>query len=91
MERGKLDFDSYNVPEGVREGLDLYINNHVPPGGFLTAVLKNSLMESFALADETNKQYLFKIVSFLYNEAPDVCWGSPEKVARWLAPQGVTK
>ncbi len=35
-------------------------------------------------ADDTNRGRMFDIVAFLYNEAPGACWGSREKVQKWL-------
>lgn len=121
------------LPEHIRAEMKQYIENRVPPGDFLMAVLSNSLtddpigatsallvyaiyrsrstkrfkvtpeieravksaskrgrdlgdfiVESFGRADFINRKRMFDIAGFLYNEAPARCWGSPEKVARWL-------
>jgi len=72
------------LPEHIRAEMKRYIENRVPPGDFLMAVLSNSLVESFGRADFNNRKRMFDIAGFLYNEAPARCWGSPEKVARWL-------
>jgi len=72
------------VPVHTLPGLKRYIENHIEPGGFLSAVLSNDLKESFGRADQENREHLFDIVNFLYNEAPATCWGSPEKVKAWL-------
>lgn len=76
---------NYNLlPEHIRDAMQRYIESRIPPGGFLTAVLSNDLAEAFARADHINRMRLHDIVSFLYNEAPSTCWGSPERVKRWL-------
>lgn len=62
-----------------------YINNHEPTGDFLRAVLENNLSDAFSRADDWNRETLFDIVGFVYNEAPRACWGSPAKVDTWLA------
>jgi len=72
------------VPEHIVDGLCDYIVYRVKAGSFLTAVLENNLKESFARADEFNRDNLFNTVSFLYNHAPGACWGSPENVKAWL-------
>jgi len=67
------------------EALRRYANDHIQPGGFLTAVLSNDLKEAFGRADDENLVTLFEIVKYCYNELPANCWGSPEKVSKWLA------
>lgn len=74
----------YHVPEHLADGLRDYIVDRIETGGFLRAVLENDLREACARADEVSRAFLFDIVSFLYNEAPSTCWGSPERVAAWL-------
>ena len=76
---------NYNrLPEHIRDGMRLYIEHRVAPGHFLTAVIENNLKESFARADDTNINRMFDVVAFMYNEAPMACWGSPEKMIKWL-------
>lgn len=73
------------LPEHLRGGMKRYIEQYCPTGGFLEAVLENNLVEAFGRADEVNRERMFDIVNFLYNEAPADCWGSPAKVEAWLA------
>lgn len=68
--------------------LNRYVFDHLPPGGFLYAVLTNNLKESFARADDQNLSALPAIVSFMYNHMPADCQGSPQRVAAWLAQEG---
>ena len=74
-----------------------YFNDHIPPGGFLEAILSNdffsfslsfalSSMEACGRADEDNLAVLDVWAAFLYNEAPRIAHGSPEKVKAWLMP-----
>ncbi len=72
------------LPESVRDGIKRYIEHRVEPGGFLMAVLENDLVRSFGKADSNNRQALFSIVGWIYDVAPGSCWGSPEKVKKWL-------
>lgn len=60
-----------------------HIEHGHPTGGFLYAVLSNDLKESIARADVDSRLAMFNVVEFLYNFAPDPCWGSPEKVKTW--------
>lgn len=73
----------YKVPEHIHDALVSWVEERNPPGGFLQAVLCNDLKEAFVRADETNRNALFEIVTWLYNEAPSSCWGSPECVHGW--------
>ena len=68
----------------ILEGLRQYVDNHVPTGSFLQAVLENNLTEAFGRADEENRRNLFEIVQFCYHKLPLECWGSKEKVEAWL-------
>lgn len=78
-------------PTGVVESLRLYVEEHVPPGDFLYAVLTNDLRESFGRADENNQAAMFEIVAYCWNKIPVQCWGSPERVKEWLAGEKDTK
>jgi len=73
------------LPESLRNGMRCYIEDHVETGGFLHAVLSNDLRAALAFADSDNLCDLYAIVVWIYNEAPSTCWGSPEKVAAWVA------
>jgi len=67
------------------DGLKRYVEEHIPPGGFLRAVLENDLKEACARADDENLRVIPIYVAWLYKEAPNVCWGSKEKVHAWSA------
>jgi hypothetical protein len=73
------------VPEPLWNGLLLYLTERKPPGHFLMAVLMNDLKDACARADEINRAHLYDVVYFLYNYAPEACWGSADRVDRWLA------
>jgi len=75
------------VPGHTLPSIDLYVEQRIPPGDFLLAVLRNDLKESFARADMTNRAALFDIVNYLYNCVPGKCWGTPERVEQWLNPE----
>ncbi len=73
------------LPEHMQSGAQLYIEEGIEPGRFLTAVICNDLKETIGRADHINRLCLFEIVSFFYNEAPAPCQGSPEKMKAWMA------
>lgn len=73
-----------DVPEQLHEGLVEYVAARRPVGHFLTAVLSNDLREACARADEICAPKIHRVVFFLYNYATAECWGSADKVQRWL-------
>jgi hypothetical protein len=84
MAKAMIDFTYESIPDYTMKALSRYINDKIPTGGFLEAVLSNDLKEACGRADENNQRVLPEIVAFLYNEAPGTCWGSPERVKQWL-------
>jgi len=68
----------------IIETLNRYVNNKIPTGGFLHAVLSNDLMGACAKADNINRHRLVEISSYIYNNLPMDSWGSPEIVSKWL-------
>lgn len=72
------------LPEIYREGIRLYIEEGILPGSFLTAVLRNDLMESLARCSGPMED-VKTVVRWLYNEAPSTCWGSERSVKEWVA------
>ena len=77
--------NSEPCPENVKKSIDLYVQGGVPTGSFLRAVLENNLSDSIGAADSSNLEALPHIVAYLYNDAPSIAWGSPQKVTAWLA------
>ena len=74
----------YEVPPAIKEGLDRYEKEGIRPGRFLQAVLENDLTEALGRADSYNRRAVFEIFSYIYNELPHICHGSPQKVADWI-------
>ena len=66
------------------ESLKRYISHGIPEGGFLQAVIENNLMESFGQADETSRENLFAICSWVYGNAPMGCRGSQVRYREWI-------
>lgn len=72
------------IKPSILEGINAYVHQHCPPGGFLRVVLENDLQGAYTRADEENLAGLREIVQYLYWEVPHLCWGSPQKVEAWL-------
>lgn len=62
-----------------------YVDDGLPTGGFLEAVLSNDLFGAIGRADESSLHNLQAICRYVYNHVPSACWGSPAKVDAWLA------
>lgn len=76
------------IPPYMMEGLWNYVKHGIPPGSFLCAVLENNLVHAAEKADVQNIACLPAYASFLVSKAPGACWGSPEKVSRWINMKG---
>ena len=73
------------VSDTVRGALDRYVQQGIPTGSFLRAVLANNLMEAFERADDQNVRNLFHICAYVYNELPMACRGSEKVVDAWIS------
>ena len=73
-----------NINGSVENSIDRYVNHRIEPGGFVRAVLENDLKGAFGKADAYNRERMFEIVKYCYNEIPATCWGSKEAVDNWL-------
>lgn len=72
------------IDEMTKDALNRYVHDKIETGSFLRAVLENDLFSAAGRADHINRYRLFEICSYIYNELPAGCFGSPEKVKRWL-------
>lgn len=72
------------IPAHTKGALDRYVNHGLLPGDFLMSVLTNDLFGAVARADSANRAALPEICSYVYNELPSDCWGSPDKVDRFI-------
>ena len=76
---------NFLIPDYMRPGFQRYVDDHILPGSFLTAVLMNNFMEACAQADVNNELCLRAYAKLLYNEVPSSCYGSPNEVMAWVA------
>ena len=74
----------FYIPRRMMYSLRAYIERGVPLGDFLRAVVSNDLKGAVLRADDVNIRNLPAYVYYLYNEAPAICWGSADKVEKWL-------
>lgn len=79
------DINYSELPPHCQEGMRAYFEQRRPVGDFLYAVLCNDLRGAFERADDINTYRMRDYVTFLYNQVPTRCYGSPEKVKKWLA------
>ena len=77
------------VPEHLRNGLRLYIEQGVKPGSFLMGVLENDLRNAIFKGDTDSLAGLRPLVLFLHNYAPGECHGNPTRVANWMISRGL--
>jgi hypothetical protein len=82
-----MRYDS--LPEHMREGARLYIEQGIPPGGFMMAVLCDSLTKSFSRADHINLDAMQNWTSWLFNDCPRPAWGSLQSVETWVSHRGL--
>ena len=75
--------DYYKLPEHLQDDMEKYIEDGIRGGDFLTAVLSNDLKRAVWIADSENIKLLPDIITWLYNEVPQSCWGSKENVENW--------
>ena len=76
-------YDYSGLPEGLQDGMKLYVEEGIGAGGFLTACLENDLVGAVHRADDTNRPLIQNIVTWMYWELPIESWGTKEKVAKW--------
>lgn len=91
LPRSQFDYHrKMNVcPANMRGGMRRYLEHGIPPGGYLTAVLCNDLMDAMGRADLTSRATMFELTSYLYNDTPMNCRGSKERVKEWCESGGL--
>jgi hypothetical protein len=73
-----------DLPRHFYDSLKLYLEQGCQPGGFLMAVLRNDLVDAVGRADAEAEAHLRRILQFVYCSIPSPCWGSREKVEKWI-------
>jgi len=75
--------DSRLIPPHMRCSMIQYACAGTPPGGFLSAVYSNDLMEAAGRADATNIRILAAYAAVCYSWMPRGSVGSSERVRAW--------
>lgn len=79
-----FDYDYAYIPEDMRDAMIRYVEDRIPPGHFLTAVITNNLVDAVGRADARNLTLLKQYVQWFYNVAPSACYGSVQKMKSWV-------
>ena len=77
------------IPGHMLGGIVRYLMRGIEPGGFLTAVICNNLVQSYQRADEENKHAMYNYADALYNVFPSGSWGSEAKFNEWIKDGGL--
>lgn len=83
-----IHYENIKAP-ATRRAMQNYVEKGWQPGGFLTSLLSNKLVEAVSSADHINITQIPQLCEFLVWELPAGCWGSPEKVRDWIACGGL--
>ena len=81
-----IEFDDELVGDNFKGGLRRFVEDRVPTGGFLRAVLANDFMEAMAHAHITlGSRELAALAGFILTHVPEDARGSYEKVDAWTS------
>ena len=78
----KLQLELCSGNDAVKRNLIEYIEEKHPTGDFLHAVLSNDLLMACGRNDGMTN--VCDLIKWIYNNAPAPCWGSAEKIDKWL-------
>lgn len=79
------------IPASTIQALRNYEDYGISPGGFLSALLQDNLIEAAKLADQTSLNTLGAVVDYMFNEMDHECYGSKEKYQEWRASGGAIR
>lgn len=71
------------LPEHLRTGMRLWIEQGIRPGGFLRSVVTNDLIQASLRADGISKQHLSEIARWLVHNAPEGSFGRSQVLDNW--------
>lgn len=77
-------FREFYISKRMEGGIRRYIEEGILPGSFLKAVINNDLRSACTTADDENIKNLPAYIGYFYYEAPSECWGSKERMCRWI-------
>jgi len=76
-------FEYSRIPRHLHNGIDRYVNQHIPPGRFLRSVITNDLAAAILHADPDSLAALPMVTLWFYNCAPVSCYGSQQLMDSW--------
>jgi hypothetical protein len=79
-----VDGDGMWIPSYMEDGLLRYLVSGTRPGNFLFHLLCGELFEAYLYADNNNRGAIGAYCDFLFRFCNDQCYGSKEKVMKWL-------
>ena len=86
MKNLAIDYDM--LPEHMRQGARLYMEEGIAGGSFLMALLANDVVTALNCSDDTNNQTLPEWAYWLQWQIPACSWGSVEAVQKWISHDG---
>jgi len=89
MANSEYQFREFRIPARMIGAIQRYVDEGIPPGDFLQAVICNDLVGAVSKADDENVRNLPAYVGYFYNKAPSICWGSAEKMGDWIEKGGM--
>lgn len=84
IQKSRLDYSHYAVPEHTCEALENFFFHGYQPGSFVYSVLINDLIGACTSCDHVNREAIVDIVKWLLHRAPVGSWGSRDIVGKWL-------
>jgi hypothetical protein len=91
LERMRAKYESVfgddNVPDWVRSSIARYVDDGIPTGDLMRAVLANDLQGAFARADIATAELMPAIVSWVYNRVPRNMCGNYAVVDSYVREQ----
>lgn len=84
-----MDIDYSILPKHMQDAMRRYMEDGIPPGSFLEAVLSNDLLGALSRADHVNVSLLYAYGEFLYTEAPILSYGCKDRYKAWIESGGI--
>ena len=74
----------YEISDEMGKHITAYVNDGVPQGSFLTALICNDLKGVFAYADDENYENLPAFIMYFHWVVPANIWGNKDKMQAWI-------
>ena len=81
-------FREWKISAHMMHSIELYLEQGIPPGHFLSAVICNDLMKACRYADDINIRNLPAYAAYFFNEVPTNAWGAAERFESWCNKGG---